>query len=386
VRDVISCWFSKISLFKIDEALGLNASSIDGRARRQAQHRFCLSLSGRAASIDVCSEWRTPNFGFLCLAQLIIAWVRMRRSLGAARSLANWAPVLVLGNGAAGAEKQAIALADALGLPYQVERRVPSRAAMRLPLPTQLAVQSLLGPHALGLGEPPQPPFPLLAISCGRASVPASVAVREASGRATATVHVQRPLCDASRFDMVVAPRHDFAGGERSAPPNALLTAGALGGVPAEARARAREEWAATASALPRPRVALLVGGPVTRRWWQRRLAPPLDAAAAAALLRSAGAAAAREGGSLLVSPSRRTPPEVAGGGVGREAAPAAVPRRARPTAHPRRAPLSSRRLLRRARGGAATGGGCACGCGAGRSRTGPTRTPACWRGPTTWS
>ena len=38
----------------------------------------------------------------------------MRRSLGAARSLANWAPVLVLGNGAAGAEKQAIALADAL--------------------------------------------------------------------------------------------------------------------------------------------------------------------------------------------------------------------------------------------------------------------------------
>ena len=215
--------------------------------------------------------------------------------------------VVILGNGAAGAEKQAVALAEALGLPYKTVRLVPSRAAMLLPLRAQLALQAVFGPKALGI-EVLSPPFPLLAISCGRASVPASVALREGSTGATATVHVQRPLCDASYFDAVVAPRHDYRP-HAVLPPSVVLTDGALSGVGAAALEQARARWETRALALPRPRIGMLIGGPVARRWWQRPLAPALDPVSAASLVRSAASAAsASGGGSLILSASRRTP------------------------------------------------------------------------------
>ena len=215
---------------------------------------------------------------------------------------------LVLGNGAAGAENQAIALAKATGLPHRLVRSVPSPAAMRLPLRAQLAVQSVLGCDSLGL-RGAEPPFPALAVSCGRGSVPASVDLRARSGRRTLTVHVQRPLCDESAFDLVVAPRHDYLGD--SAPANVLLTEGALHAFDAAALDAARATWANELEPFPRPRLALLFGGPTTRRWWQRQAAPTPTPASATALVRSAEAATAAAGGSLLATVSRRTPVDV---------------------------------------------------------------------------
>ena len=131
---------------------------------------------------------------------------------------------VVLGNGVVGAEKQALALARAVGLPFTCHHAAPAAGAS-LPTQAQLWLTSVLGERALGL--PTLEPRPQLAISCGRASVPASVALRAASNGQTLTVHVQRPPCSASAFDLVVAPRHDFGDDPRSVPPNVLLTEGA---------------------------------------------------------------------------------------------------------------------------------------------------------------
>ena len=216
----------------------------------------------------------------------------------------------VLSAGVVGAEKQALALAAAVGFPHRVIRTSPTAETMKLPLRAQLAAQSLLGSESIGV-HVPQPPYPTLAISCGRATVPASVALRAASGHRTLTVHVQRPLCSAAEFDLVIAPRHDYLQ-DSSVPANVLLTDGSLHSIDAAALEAAREAWEPRLAALPRPLLALLVGGVVSRRWWQRQLAPPLTAQATTTLLRSLAAAAAAAGGSFVATASRRTPAEVA--------------------------------------------------------------------------
>lgn len=214
---------------------------------------------------------------------------------------------VVLSNGVVGAEKQALALAEAIGLPYTLRRVALPRATRRLPTAAQLAADML--PEWTGLrGERLEAPHPALAISCGRGSVPASVALRADSGGRTLTVHVQRPPCAESHFDLVVAPAHDYIG--EVPPPNVLLTAGSLHGVCDAALRAARGEWAPVLMPLPRPRLAVLLGGAVRRRWWQRAQSPELTAARGRELLHSAVAAVAPLGGSVMLATSRRTPPD----------------------------------------------------------------------------
>ena len=203
---------------------------------------------------------------------------------------------LVLSNGVVGAEKQAIALAEAIGLPYTVQR-VPSPS---FSLPTRLIL-------AMSRAETPPPPFPTVAISCGRTTIPASIALRAASS-STLTVHIQRPDIAESHFDLVIAPRHDYADGATTVPENVHLTDGSLHNVSPSSLSTARDEWSKELSSLPSPRLAMLIGGAVSRRWWQRPLAPELTADSLVALVDSAAKAVKAAGGSLLLATSRRTP------------------------------------------------------------------------------
>lgn len=217
------------------------------------------------------------------------------------------ARTLVLGNGMPGAEKQALALAEKIGLPYTLCHKLPGMA--QLPTAMQLAAcRSEFGRNLLGLSNV-QPPHPTVAISCGRGSIPASVALKAASQDETLTVHVQRPACSESRFDLVVAPRHDYCNGPPP-PPNVLLTDGALHNVTKTSLRSARLAWAAEMEPLPAPRLAVLIGGTVSRRWWQRPLAPESSAESLTTLLHSAASAVGHLGGSLLLATSRRTPIE----------------------------------------------------------------------------
>lgn len=189
------------------------------------------------------------------------------------------APVWVLEDPRAGTAAQARGLAERLGAPFRVIGLEWGPLA-RLPLPW---------PTLSGLAETGAfaPPWPRLAISAGRRSAPVARWLRRQGVR---TVHAMRPGFGAADFDLLVIGAHDAP---RPAA-NLAVIAGAMHGLtPARlaAAAAARPDLAA----LPRPRVGLLLGGPVR--------AEGMDPATAAAIAEAARA----HGASVLATTSRRT-------------------------------------------------------------------------------
>lgn len=197
-------------------------------------------------------------------------------------------PVWVLADPRAGTANQALGIAERLGVPFRVVPLAWSALA-RVPWPW---------PTLAGLDAAARvrlaPPWPRLVVSAGRRSAPVSLWLGRQGAR---TVHAMRPGFGASRFDLLVLGRHD-----RPAPaPNVMEIVGACHRVSAMVLERARAEWQALA-ALPPPRVAVLVGGPVR--------AEGLDAGTARRLVpRVLGRFPAA---SLLVTTSRRTGGEAA--------------------------------------------------------------------------
>ncbi len=194
------------------------------------------------------------------------------------------AAVWVLADPRAGTAAQALGIAERLGgAPF---RRVPLEWSAAAALP--LAWPSLLGlaPAARGAFRPP---WPRLVVSAGRRSAPVSLWLAR---RGAKTAHCMRPGFGRRRFDLLVLGRHD----DPPEAPNVLPVLGATHRVSPAALAAARGEWAAALGAMPRPRVALLVGGKV-------RAAGGMDAAVAASI----GARTAAFAGSVLASTSRRT-------------------------------------------------------------------------------
>jgi mitochondrial fission protein ELM1 len=111
-------------------------------------------------------------------------------------------------------------------------------------------------------------------------------------------VQVQNPRMDLRRFDLVVANRHDRITG-----PNVIVTRTALHRATAARLAAARAEWAPVFAHLPRPLVAVLVGGSNGRF--------RLEAAEGAALARQLAEMMRLDRVGLALTPSRRTAPAV---------------------------------------------------------------------------
>lgn len=189
------------------------------------------------------------------------------------------APIWVLEDPRAGTAAQALGIAERLGLPFRV---VPLRWSpwARLPWPV---------PTLLGLADRTAfaPPWPKLVISAGRRAAPVSRWLRARGAR---TVHAMRPGFGAGDFDLLVIGAHD-----RPRPaPNLLEIHGATHRItPAKlgAAAKAFPELAA----LSRPRIGLLLGGPVR--------AEGMDPGTAARIATQA----AGLGNSVLATTSRRT-------------------------------------------------------------------------------
>lgn len=196
----------------------------------------------------------------------------------------------VLSDGKAGMESQCLGLAAALGLTPEIKRIAP-RAPWKF-LPPRLWPWPLLAPGPDG--DRLAPPWPDLLIATGRQTVAPSIAIRRASGGATVTVQIQHPRVAPARFDVVIAPQHDGLGG-----PNVVTTLGALHGVTAARLGDAAAAFAERYAALPRPLVAVLIGG--ANRQYRM---PPACADRLGALLAEAAKAA---GAGLIVTPSRRT-------------------------------------------------------------------------------
>ena len=202
----------------------------------------------------------------------------------------------VITNGAAGNENQALALAHALDFKEPRVLRLRLRAPWRWLAPT--------GPRdvrsALPTGQRSilSPPWPTLAIGCGRTGALATLGLKRLSGGATHVVQILDPRRHRDQFDALIVPEHD-----RLSADNVITCLGALNAVDDDWLARGRTLFPRFAD-LPSPRTAVLFGGPIRGFPFDRRYMNDLFWRLARWH--------ERDGGSFLATGSRRTPPALA--------------------------------------------------------------------------
>jgi uncharacterized protein len=195
----------------------------------------------------------------------------------------------VLHDGKAGMASQAVGLAEAAGFAF-VEKRLEIRFPWTC-LPPLLWPAPLHAPG--GAGARLEPPWPDFLIACGRNAAMPALSIRRASGGRTVTAQIQDPGIGRDEFDLSIVPEHDRLRG-----PRVVVTRGAVHRVTLARLAAARCR-APGLAAMPRPILAVLIGGSnKAYHLTLRRLAEIADGVAA--ILRE-------RGGSALVTPSRRT-------------------------------------------------------------------------------
>jgi mitochondrial fission protein ELM1 len=197
----------------------------------------------------------------------------------------------VISDGAAGNERQALALAAGLGLSTRVWQLEPA------PPWSWLAPRLLAGARvALPPAQRRQfaAPWPTVAIGCGRAAALYTRGLRQWSDGRTFCVQILDPRIAPRHYDLVIAPRHDGLHGS-----NVLEPLGSLNPID--------DTWLADGAAafpdlarLPSPRRAVLFGAS------HREVA--VDSQYCISLVEALARQHERHGGSFLVSTSRRTP------------------------------------------------------------------------------
>lgn len=197
-----------------------------------------------------------------------------------------------------GDNQQVLALAEALGWPFEIKRFAYK--------PTELWSNLMLGPNLLGVDRKASsdlaPPWPDLVITAGRRNEPVARWIqRQAGEQRVRLVHIGRPWAPLRYFDLVVStPQYQLPGDD-----NVVVNPLPLHRVSAERLEAAAAEWQDDLAGLPRPVTALLVGG---------NSGPYLfDLATAERLANLCNDQVAREGGSLVITTSARTPAEVVG-------------------------------------------------------------------------
>ncbi len=204
---------------------------------------------------------------------------------GPSGSRAAPSPATVLAEPYAGLQSQAIGLAEAAGLNPTVVSLSPR--------PPWSWVTARLWPDPVRAVRLPPLPDGVVVAAGGTAAV---VAARLRSPTRP-VVQIQHPRMDPARFDVVVVNRHDGLSG-----PNVVVTRTALHRVTPERLAEAAALWAPRLAGLPRPLLAVLVGGSNGRF--------RLDGPVAEHLAGQLAAAMRTERIGVAITPSRRTSPE----------------------------------------------------------------------------
>lgn len=194
----------------------------------------------------------------------------------------------------AGENAQILALAEALGWPFEVKTLAYRKYGFRASL---LRGTGLSGIDVSG-SSPLTPPWPDLVISAAFRNEPVIRWIqRQAGAKRVRYVHVGRPWARPDHFDLVIAvPEYRLADH-----PNVLQNHFSLYSVRADRFAAAAARWAPRLAALPRPWIGVFIGGYSGPYTFDRLRAEQLG--------RAAGAMARQSGGSLLVSTSFRTAP-----------------------------------------------------------------------------
>lgn len=194
----------------------------------------------------------------------------------------------ILADGRAGHEAQTLGIAETLGFEPDI-RRVSPRLLF--------AALAPFGPSDPRDAAAYAPPYPDIALAAGRRTIPALRRLKRASEGRTFTVYVNAPATGLHTADLIVAPRHDgLAGANVIAPltPANRITPALLASLRAAPDPRL--------DALPRPRVALLVGGDSKHGRYRLRHIAELDHIVGSLLA---------SGHSVMATASRRTPEPV---------------------------------------------------------------------------
>jgi len=196
----------------------------------------------------------------------------------------------ILTDGKAGHLNQCLGLAEALELQPEVKRLSPRCPWSHLPPRFWIAP---LGAGATG-DAALSPPWPDLLIAAGRQTVAPAAAVRRAAGPSCFAAMIQDPGAFRSVFDLVIAPAHDELSGA-----NVFETDGALTRITDAGLREAADRLSPRLDALPRPLVAVLVGG--SSRHFR------MTAAAARSLADGLRRMCEETGAGLAITASRRT-------------------------------------------------------------------------------
>jgi len=189
----------------------------------------------------------------------------------------------------AGMDAQVRGVADALGLDYEMKHVLP-KGIWKLAAPW--------GPVAPAerFGQPGSlfaPPWPEVAISLGRRSVPYMRALRRRAGSETFTIMMLDTRAGLKVADVIWVPEHDRLRGD-----NVITTLTSPHSFTAKRLCELRSTVPPGIAAVPRPRVAVILGG-------RNKIYTYTDAdyARLECGLRSLG----QLGASFLITPSRRT-------------------------------------------------------------------------------
>lgn len=206
--------------------------------------------------------------------------------------------VWAVSDGRAGIEAQVVGLSEAIArlVPCEVTiKRVGWKGRTgRLPWWLNLLPKRWLTPDS-GIPTGRDGEWPDLWVAAGRATLPLSIRAKRWSGGKSYVVQIQDPRVPAHMFDLVIPPKHDRLDGD-----NVLPISGSPHRVTPKRLEAEYETFKALIDPLPRPRVAVLVGG--------KSKAFDLSSERAAQIAHSIQIPLEQEGGSLLMTFSRRTP------------------------------------------------------------------------------
>ena len=212
--------------------------------------------------------------------------------MDAKKETENSPTVWILLGHKAGDNNQVLALAEALGWGW-VEKNM-RYIGLEL-IPNRLLRVTLCGLKK-SQSDPLFPPWPDLVISAGRRNEPIARWIRKQSGGKCRLVHMGRPWARPKHFDLIVTtPQYDLPQA-----PNILHNELPLHRVSHEQLKTAAKIWQPKLSHLPRPWLAVFVGGDSSFC--------KFTAAGLRYLARSANELAESANGSLLVSTSARSP------------------------------------------------------------------------------
>ena len=191
----------------------------------------------------------------------------------------------------AGDNAQVIALAEALDWPFEVKHFVYRRY--------EFLTNRLLGPTLAGIDSSRSdallPPWPDLVITAGRRNEPVARWIKAQSGNRTRLIHLGRSWAEPDHFDLVITtPQYQVPAHAK------VLEIGApLHRVTAARLSEAAETWRSALAHLPRPLIAVLLGGD----------SPPyvFDARMAGRLGHKVVGLARQQKGSVVVATSPRT-------------------------------------------------------------------------------